>query len=288
MNNQNNGKHKVSPILIRLVLLVLILGAAYIALVCSIQVKDSTLIEKYTSLTSKPTSSKNGFNKKLFYVTVNADGTTTLTLTSSSSDIQQEDIDTATAEAGTTESSSGDTKLIVDGDTIDFSSCPYSKFCYTYMGWQMITSQSSPQYIWRKSKYPNWDSTIGDVTAFDDEGFGVVDGRYVVAVSWIDNGGIADVGQTIDVYVETSNGTVIIPCVVGEIKSSGDSNWTVWGHEASADTMNTIEFLVNKNNTSVPTWYPSGTGSWHGNPGTSVCHPEWKGKIVKIVRGSYV
>ena len=42
---------------------------------------------------------------------------------------------------------------------------------YTYMGWQAITSPSSNQYRLREAAGMN----------FDEEGFGRIDGRYVIA-----------------------------------------------------------------------------------------------------------
>jgi hypothetical protein len=173
-----------------------------------------------------------------------------------------------------------DATLIVNGDTIDMSNALIDtgcvNFCYTYMSWQSITSHSSNQWVLRNKYYPNWDSRTGASGAFDSEGFSIINGRYVIAVTWANDGGIALVGDELDVYLE--NGTVL-NCVVGDIKSSGDADWTVYGHKkasASGNThsLNTVEFIVNRQQ-----WHD------HVNPGTPTCHPEWKSNIIKIVKG---
>lgn len=163
----------------------------------------------------------------------------------------------------------------LNGDTIDFSKCPY-KNIYTYMGWQMITSKSSAQYKLREKYYPeSWDASNkkkGDPDAFDSEGFAMIEGRYVVATT----SKMGSVGQMIDVYLDTNDGRqLIIPCVIGDVKSSGDSNWSEWGHKYGGNSVSTIEFIVD-----YAKWYPK-----HANPGTSSCRPGWAGKITKIVQG---
>lgn len=188
--------------------------------------------------------------------------------------------------------SGGGEGTLTGGTVLDFTAggnfeCPYSN-CNTYMGWQMITVPgSSNQASLITSHFSNWGNTggsnkdnPGDDSAFDSEGFGKIDGRYVVATTWKNNGGIANIGDKIDVYLE--NG-VIIKCIVGDIKSSGDSTWTKWGH-MSGSQVSTIEFIVNRNNSTTTKWYSGGHGS-HANPGTANCHPEWKSDIVKIMVG---
>lgn len=192
---------------------------------------------------------------------------------------------------GGSDGSGGDGTL-TGGTVYDFTSggnfeCPY-KNMYSYMGWQMITVPgSSNQAAFITSHFSNWGTTggsnkdnPGDDAAFDSEGFGKVDGRYVVATTWKRDGGIAEVGDKLDVYLENGN---IIRCIVGDIKSSGDSNWTKWGH-TSGSSVSTIEFIVNRNNSSTVKWYSGGRGA-HSNPGNSTCHPEWKSNITKIVVG---
>lgn len=170
----------------------------------------------------------------------------------------------------------GDTLVFTKGGNFE---CPYTKFSCTYMGWQMVTAKSSSQYKWRQSVFPSWvndKNGVGDKAAFDAEGFGRVNGRYVIAVSAAENGGVGHVGQELDIYLK--DGT-ILKCVVGDIKSAGDANWKKWGHENTSGIMNTIEFIVDKQK-----WYKNG-GGIHANPGTSKCHPNFSSPVKKIVRG---
>ena len=134
---------------------------------------------------------------------------------------------------------------------------------FTYMGWQLITSVSSNQY---KLKH-----TAGE--KYDSEGFAVINGRYVVAVTLT----FGNVGDYIDVY--QSDGTVI-KCIIGEIKNQNDPGCNQWGHQNGACV---LEFVVN-----YDTWYTNGVGT-HINPGTGNCHPEWGRKtITKIANvGSF-
>lgn len=131
---------------------------------------------------------------------------------------------------------------------------------FTYMGWQTITSSGSLQYKLRSQAGQN----------FDSEGFGIINGRYVVACTTT----FGAVGDYIDVY--QSNGNVI-KCVIGDIKNQNDSGCNKWGH---LDGKCVIEFVVDKDS-----WY----SSKHANPGTSSCHPEWGGQtITKIINcGNY-
>lgn len=81
------------------------------------------------------------------------------------------------------------------------------------------------------------------------------DGRYVIACS--DTFGV--VGDLVTFVF--SDGTEF-KCIIGDAKSSGDSNYTKWGHIAGS-SINVIEFIVAKNPPD--------------NPGTSSCMPEWSG-----------
>ena len=130
---------------------------------------------------------------------------------------------------------------------------------YTFMGWQMITAPSSDQYALREK--------AGMV--FDEEGFGIVDGRYVIAMTQT----YGRVGDYVDIYL--ANGTVL-PCIIGDIKGYSDPGVNEWGHMHG---QNVVEFVVDTN-----TWYDNG----HANPGTESCHPEWKSTVEKVVNlGSY-
>lgn len=122
---------------------------------------------------------------------------------------------------------------------------------YTYMGWQLITDPTSVQYkLQQDSGMP-----------FDSEGFGVINGAYVIATT-------TKFGQIGDyVNFELASGE-ILPCILGDVKSPSDANWTEWGH-ISGNGLNVVEFVVDYN-----TWYPS-----HANPGTPSCHPEWAGEL---------
>ncbi len=143
---------------------------------------------------------------------------------------------------------------ITAGDTIKIPAGLGS--VHTYMGWQIISSTTSTQYKLREQTG----------MPFDEEGFGKINGRYVIACTTT----FGTVGDYIDFYQE--DGTVI-PCIIGDIKNQNDSGCTKWGHENGHCI---IEFVVNKD-----TWYNTG----HGNPGTSACHPEWNQNLTKAVNG---
>lgn len=130
---------------------------------------------------------------------------------------------------------------------------------HTYMGWQLITDKSSPQYKLREAAGMN----------FDSEGFGKIGDRYVVATTTT----FGNVGDYVD--FERSDGSVL-KCVIGDLKNQSDRNCNVWGHE---NGQNIVEFVVDKNS-----WY----GSNHSNPGTASCHPEWSQNITKATNyGNY-
>ena len=122
---------------------------------------------------------------------------------------------------------------------------------FTYMGWQSIKDESSAQYKLREKAG----------MSFDDEGFGVIDGRYVIACTTT----FGQVGDLVDFY--QSDGTVL-HTIVGDIKNQSDPGCTAWGHDNGQVI---VEFVVNRD-----TWY----GSGHANPGTASCHPEWGGKTI--------
>ena len=154
----------------------------------------------------------------------------------------------------------GKVKDIKDSTTITLPSGLGS--IHTYMGWQMITDRSSKQYKLRQAAGMK----------FDKEGFAMIDGRYVVAVTST----FGEVGDYIDVVL--ADGT-ILKCIIGDIKSQKDQGCNKWGHNNGECV---VEFVVDKD-----TWYKNGKGN-HPNPGTDSCHPEWNQDIVKIInRGSY-
>lgn len=156
-----------------------------------------------------------------------------------------------------TSSDTGTASPIAKGTTINIPSGLGS--VHTYMGWQCITSTTSTQYKLREKAGMN----------FDDEGFGKINGRYVIACTTT----YGTIGDYIDFYQE--DGT-IIPCIIGDIKNQNDAGCTKWGHLNGTCI---IEFIVNKD-----TWYTNGSGS-HTNPGTSNCHSEWHQNLTKAVNG---
>ena len=123
--------------------------------------------------------------------------------------------------------------------------------CFTFMGWQKITDETSPQYALRENFGMN----------FDDEGFAKIKDRYVVATT--DKYG--EVGTCIDVVMESGE---VIKCVIGDIKNQDDKGCNEWGH---LDGQCVVEFVVDCNTWYEPTWEDGD----HVNPGTEECHSEW-------------
>lgn len=133
---------------------------------------------------------------------------------------------------------------------------------HTYMGWQCITARSSTQYKLIEAAGMN----------FDEEGFGKIGDRYVIACTTT----YGNVGDYVDIVQE--DGTVL-KCIIGDIKNQNDAGCNKWGHNNGQCV---VEFVVDKN-----TWYSGGKGS-HANPGTANCHPEWNQNITQVInRGSY-
>lgn len=144
-----------------------------------------------------------------------------------------------TLEAITSTSGSGQTATtITKGETIKIPTGFGS--VHTFMGWQKINSVSSTQYVLREKAGMN----------FDDEGFGIINNRYVIACTTT----FGRVGDYVDFYQE--DGT-IISCIIGDVKNQNDAGCNKWGHENGHCI---IEFVVDKDR-----WYNSG----HANPGTS-------------------
>ena len=148
-----------------------------------------------------------------------------------------------TLEQSYTSSANSNAAEIQAGDTIQI---PAGLGQYhTYMGWQLITSTTSTQYKLREQAGMN----------FDEEGFGIINGRYVIACTTT----FGQVGDYIDFYQE--DGTVI-QCIIGDIKNQSDDGCNEWGHENGQVI---VEFVVD-----YDTWYSGGEGS-HVNPGNSSC-----------------
>ena len=127
---------------------------------------------------------------------------------------------------------------------------------HTYMGWQMITATTSTQYKLREQAGMN----------FDQEGFGRINGRYVIACTTT----FGDVGDYIDFYQEDGS---VLQCIIGDIKNQNDPGCTEWGHENGQVI---VEFVVDKSS-----WYNCN----HPNPGQQGFHEEWNKTLTKAING---
>ena len=116
---------------------------------------------------------------------------------------------------------------------------------HTYMGWQLCTAVGTPQ-----------NNLLQMEGKFDEEGFGRIDGRYVVACTTT----FGNVGDYVDFY--RADGSVL-QTVIGDIKNQNDAGCNEWGH---LNGQVVVEFIVDED-----TWY----NPFHENPGSASCHPEW-------------
>lgn len=163
-----------------------------------------------------------------------------------------EDDNDDSGSGGSSSGSTGEAASITAGETIDIPP-GYGDFL-AYMGWQLITAPDSNQYKLREAAGMN----------FDSEGYGIINGRYVIACTTT----FGQVGDYVDFY--QSNGHVF-NCIIGDIKNPTDPGCNTWGHKNGSCI---VEFVVD-NNRSFP-----------DNPGTPSNHPEWGGQtIVKAVNG---
>lgn len=124
---------------------------------------------------------------------------------------------------------------------------------HTYMGWSTVTSRTSLQYRLK----------VESGEHYDEEGFAMIDGRYVIACTTT----FGSVGDYVDFYREDGS---IIHAVIGDIKNRNDSGCNEYGH---ANGRCVVEYVVQQS-----MWYPS-----HPNPGTAGCHPEWNSRVVRAV-----
>lgn len=194
--------------------------------------------------TSKSSTSSGGSNSN--YGSSSSSGTDASSTTNTST---QEEKQTSTNSSTSVDLSGGQTISIPDG---------LGKV-HTYMGWQLITSKSSMQYKLKEAAGMN----------FDSEGFGKIDGRYVIACTTT----FGNVGDYVDFTQEDGS---VLKCIIGDIKNQNDRGCNKWGHD-NGQTI--VEFVVDKSS-----WY----GTNHANPGTSSCHPEWKQDIVSATNyGNY-
>lgn len=130
-----------------------------------------------------------------------------------------------------------------------------------YMGWQCITSKSSDQYKLRTAAGQN----------FDSKGFGIINGRYVVAMKpyW------GKVGDYVDVRLD--NGTTI-PAIIGDIKGNENAkvSFSQYAHGSTKANSSVVEFVVDKDS-----WYNT-------NKSVIGYHPEFNSTVASVSnRGSY-
>lgn len=131
---------------------------------------------------------------------------------------------------------------------------------YAFEYWKDITVDS---------KELEFKQAVGE--NYDSEGFGIYNGRYVIACTET----FGTIGDFLDFTLADGS---ILKCVMGDTKSNENdtptSTWVPMGHiDYVNKVLNVVEFLVD-----YTTWGP-GTG--HDNPGTPTCHPEWAGFIQK-------
>lgn len=149
---------------------------------------------------------------------------------------------------------------------------------FLYEGWQLLESWTKENGTAQRELI----KTAG--TNFDSEGFGIINGRYVIACTTT----FGKVGDYIDFY--QSDGTVF-HCIMGDEKNQNDNGCNQWGHK---DGKNIVEFIVNTYDNGSDKWYrwDSSQNKYianHGNPGEHAnngtpIHLEWAGKtIVKAV-----
>jgi len=129
---------------------------------------------------------------------------------------------------------------------------------YTYEAWNREVfgsgwNETSLQYKLAKEAGYN----------FDGEGFGLIDGYYVVALPVV-------AGEVGDFFEATLDNGIVLKIVMGDAKSPNDANARTWGHFYPPSSLSMIEFMVD-----ARTWYDGGSGA-HANPGTPSCRPEWK------------
>ena len=133
-----------------------------------------------------------------------------------------------------------------------------------YKAWQNITKEGTQQYKLIKTAGMN----------FDNEGFGKIDGRYVIACTKT----FGEIGDYVDFY---QNDGLIFHCIIGDHKDINGKNTNKWG---SKNGKQIIDFLVDKE-----TWYNKKNGGnaskMHANPGTVAFHSEWGKYLVKCANG---
>ena len=97
---------------------------------------------------------------------------------------------------------------------------------YTHMGWSMVDSKSSNQYKLKMA--------AGE--RYDKNGFGSIDGRYVIAVT-------PKFGQPGDFLTIQFTDGHVMQAIIGDLK--GNDAKSEWGH-VEGNEVSVIEFVVNK------------------------------------------
>lgn len=128
-----------------------------------------------------------------------------------------------------------------------------------FMAWQLITDETTKQFQLRM-----------EAEAYDENDFGVIAGRYAVAVKPF----YGKIGDYIDVIQADDS---VIHCIIADYK--GDENAHVDGDNSKYyhSHKDVIEFIVNQY-------------SWYGNDQRTVYqyHPDWKQDIKAIYNvGNY-
>ena len=113
---------------------------------------------------------------------------------------------------------------------------------YSFMGWQTVTNTSSSQYTLRE-RYKKTGNKL-----FDPNGLADIFGRKVIAcVSRFGNVG-EEVEVTFKNPVNYWNPKGTLFAIIGDIKSSSDSNNDGWGHLYTNGTQRSVvEFIVDGN-----------------------------------------
>ena len=142
----------------------------------------------------------------------------------------------------------------------NISQAGYTVTCYGEGGWYLgggSEATSIASGTRQESVHNEW---LSDGARYKN-GIAVmnIDGvdHYLVATA----SALGKVGDCINVNLK--NGQTI-PCVVADAKSSGDSNYTTYGHANSSGSVNILEFEVDRN-----------TYNANGNPQTSTWGLEW-------------
>ena len=129
----------------------------------------------------------------------------------------------------------------------------------TFEAWDYPMGNVGSHWDYSSKQYEFWKKADG-LNSFDSDGFGVVNGSYVVAVTST----FGNVGDFI--IVELENGTKI-PCVIGDEKNQDDPGCNKYGH---INGQCILEFMGKTSK-----WY----GKGFGDP-TMKFKPEWYGEAV--------